>query len=61
MSPTSDDVRWTRRGKLSEADVTSVEDSGLDFGFLVDLALQTVYTSCTTQRAADRLALPLGS
>ena len=41
---------------------TSVEDSGLDFGFLVDLALKTVYadTSCTTQRAADRLALPLG-
>ena len=39
----------------------SVEDSGLDFGFLADLALKTVYadTSCTTQRAADRLALPV--
>ena len=40
---------------------TTVEDSGLDFGFLADLALKTVYadTSCTTQRAAERLALPL--
>ena len=39
----------------------SVEDTGLDFGFLADLALKTVYadTSCTTQRAAERLALPL--
>ncbi len=40
----------------------SVEDTGLDFGFLTDLALKTVYadTSCTTQRAAERLALPVG-
>ncbi len=40
----------------------TVEDSGLDFGFLTDLALKTVYadTSCTTQRAAQRLALPVG-
>src|SRR5262249_12588162 len=39
----------------------TVQDSGLDFGFLADLALKTVYadTSCTTQRAAERLALPL--
>jgi hypothetical protein len=38
----------------------TVADSGLDFGFLADLALKTVYadTSCTTERAADRLALP---
>lgn len=38
----------------------TLEDSGLDFGFLADLALKTVYadTSCTTQRAAERLALP---
>jgi predicted ATPase with chaperone activity len=41
---------------------TSVEDCGLDFGFLADLALKIVYadTSCTTQRAAERLGLPLG-
>ena len=46
---------------LLPATPASVEDSGLDFGFLADLALKTVYadTSCTTQRAADRLALPL--
>jgi hypothetical protein len=39
----------------------TVEDSGLDFGFLADLTLKTVYadTSCTTERAAERLALPL--
>ena len=38
----------------------TVEDSGLDFGFLADLALKTVYadTSCTTQRVAERIALP---
>src|SRR5882724_10409113 len=41
---------------------TTADDSGLDFGFLSDLALKTVYadTSCTTHRAAQRLALPLG-
>jgi predicted ATPase with chaperone activity len=46
---------------LLPAPPASVEDSGLDFGFLADLSLKTVYadTSCTTQRAADRLALPL--
>ena len=40
----------------------TAEGTGLDFGFLTDLALKTVYadTSCTTQRAAQRLALPLG-
>ena len=39
----------------------TVEDSGLDFAFLADLALKTVYadTSCTTQRAAERLTLPV--
>ena len=53
-SPTTD-------GHLPPLPATA-EDSGLDFGFLTDLALKTVYadTSCTTQRAADRLALPLG-
>jgi predicted ATPase with chaperone activity len=48
---------------LFPAQPATVEDSGLDFGFLTDLALKTVYadTSCTTQRAADRLALPLAT
>lgn len=47
---------------LRPAMPATVEDSGLDFGFLTDLALKTVYadTSCTTQRAAQRLALPGG-
>jgi predicted ATPase with chaperone activity len=51
----------TTDGHLPPLPATA-EDSGLDFGFLTDLALKTVYadTSCTTQRAADRLALPLG-
>jgi predicted ATPase with chaperone activity len=46
---------------LLPAPPVSVEDSGLDFGFLTDLALKAVYadTSCTTQRAAERLTLPL--
>ncbi len=51
-------------GQVSAADLVpaipaTVEDSGLDFGFLADLALKTVYadTSCTTERAAERLAL----
>jgi len=40
----------------------TVEDSGLEFGRLADLTLKTVYadTICTTQRAAERLALPVG-
>src|SRR6266446_247040 len=40
----------------------TAEETGLDFGVLTDLALKTVYadTSCTTQRAAERLALPVG-
>lgn len=39
----------------------TAEDCGLDFGFLADLALKTVYadTNCTTERAAQRLALPV--
>ena len=46
---------------LLPATPTSIEDSGLDFGFLADLTLKMVYadTSCTTQRTAERLALPL--
>ena len=41
---------------------TTAEDSGLDLGFLTDLALKTAYadTNCTTQRAAQQLALPVG-
>jgi len=38
-----------------------VEDTDLDFGFLADLALKTVYTdaNCTTERAADKLKLSM--
>lgn len=38
-----------------------VEDTGLDFGFLADLTLKTVYAdaNCTTERAAERLKLAL--
>jgi len=54
VSPTTDEL-------LPPVPATA-EGSGLDFGFLTDLALKTVYadTSCTTQRAAQRLALPVG-
>jgi predicted ATPase with chaperone activity len=38
-----------------------VEDTELDFGFLADLALKTVYadTNCTTERAAEKLKLSM--
>jgi predicted ATPase with chaperone activity len=38
-----------------------IEDTQLDFGFLADLALKTVYadTNCTTDRAAERLKLSM--
>src|SRR5260370_33323318 len=51
----------TRDGLVPAMPATA-EDTGLDFGFLTDLTLKTVYadTSCTTQRAAERLALPVG-
>ncbi len=41
----------------------TVEGSGLDFGLLADLALKTVYadSNCTTQRAAEKLAMPIGA
>jgi hypothetical protein len=41
---------------------TTAEDCGLDFGSLADLALKAAYadTNCTTERAAQRLALPAG-
>src|SRR5712664_3652015 len=78
MSPGHDDLRWPsrREGEPSAshpedvpaadgflpASPATVEDCGLDLGFLADLALKAVYadTSCTTQRAAQRLALPVG-
>jgi hypothetical protein len=46
----------------SPAVPATAADTGLDFGLLADLALKTVYadTSCTTQHAAERLALPIG-
>ncbi len=46
----------------SPAVPATAADTGLDFGLLADLALTTVYadTSCTTQHAAERLALPIG-
>jgi hypothetical protein len=51
----------SRPDQLVPPPPVSVEDSGLDFAFLADLALKVVYadTSCTTQRAAERLALPV--
>ena len=60
-APQSPEGPPTTDGLLPAMPAT-VEDSGLDFGFLTDLALKTVYadTSCTTQRAAERLALPVG-
>jgi hypothetical protein len=38
-----------------------VENTGLDFGFLADLALKTVYAdaNCTTERAAEKMKLSL--
>src|SRR5712692_84226 len=78
MSTVHDDPLWPSRRRQPETDVppegsptrdglvpampATAEDTGLDFGFLADLTLKTVYadTSCTTQRAAERLALPVG-
>lgn len=39
----------------------NVENTGLDFGFLADLALKTVYAdaNCTTERAAAKLKLSM--
>ena len=60
-APQSPDDSPPTDGVLPAMPATA-EDTGLDFGFLTDLALKTVYadTSCTTQRAAQRLALPVG-
>jgi len=37
------------------------DNTRLDFGFLADLALKTVYAdaNCTTERAADKLKLSM--
>jgi hypothetical protein len=39
----------------------TVEETGLDFGFLADLTLKTVYadTNCATSRAAEYMCLPI--
>ena len=39
----------------------SIEETGLEFGFLADLALKTAYSdaNCTTERVADKLRLPI--
>ena len=64
MSPTTGEHSSSEdlptAAELSPVSPANVEDSGLDFGFLADLALKAVYadTNCTTQRAAQRLALP---
>ena len=40
----------------------TVEETGLDFGFLADLALKAAYsdTNCTSERVAEKLKLPMG-
>jgi len=47
--------------RLAPAIPEKVENTGLDFGFLADLTLKTVYsdTNCTTERAAEKLKLPM--
>lgn len=39
----------------------TMEETELDFGFLADLALKTVYSdaNCTTARAAEKMCLPM--
>ena len=41
--------------------VDGIDKSGLEFGFLSDLTLKTVYadSDCSTERAAERLRLPM--
>jgi predicted ATPase with chaperone activity len=41
--------------------IDRVENSGLEFGFLADLTLKTVYadSNCSTERVASRLKLPM--
>ena len=46
---------------LSPPPVEGVESSGLEFGFLADLTLKSVYadTNCSTERVANKLKLPM--
>jgi len=46
---------------LTPPPVDGVESSGLDFGFLADLTLKTVYsdTNCSTERVAEKTKLPM--
>ena len=41
--------------------VEGIEKTGLEFGFLADLTLKTVYADadCSTERTAERLKLPM--
>ncbi len=40
----------------------TVEETGLDFGFLSDLTLKAVYSdaNCTSERVAEKIRLPMG-
>src|SRR5512136_1415582 len=40
----------------------TAHETGLEFGFLADLALKLVYsdTNCTSERVAEKIKLPLG-
>ena|SRR5688572_32037966 len=46
---------------LTPPPVDKAENSGLEFGFLADLTLKTVYadTNCSTERVADKMKLPM--
>jgi len=47
-------------GNLNPASPRTLEETQLDFGFLADLALKTVYAdaNCSTTRAAEKMCLP---
>jgi len=47
-------------GNLNPISPRTFEETQLDFGFLTDLALKTVYadTNCNTTRAAEKMCLP---
>jgi len=46
---------------LTPSPVEGAESTGLEFGFLTDLTLKTVYsdTNCSTERVAEKLKLPM--
>ncbi len=54
-------VSSTQSEDLVPSAPQTVEETELDFGFLADLALKTVYadTNCATDRAAEKLRLPV--